>query len=87
MHPETFLGNYGLTYAGFNLYWWSETNKQRDMEVLIVVKKDILNRIIIDNQTDLINHTYCFYLDIQEFDPKSRKIGEKPELSIYIIRK
>lgn len=43
------------------------------MQVLIVSKKHILNKVIINNQTDLISHPYHFYLDIKEIDLKFRK--------------
>lgn len=38
------------------------------MQVLIIVKKDILDKVNIKNQTDLFNHPYCFCLNIKEFD-------------------
>lgn len=50
------------------------------MQVLIVIKKHILDRIIIDNQTDLISHSYCFCLDIKEIDLKSGKILRKTKI-------
>ena len=50
------------------------------MRVLIVVKKNILDRVIIDNQTDLINYLYCLYLDIQEFNPKFGKSPRKTRI-------
>ena len=77
---ELFLGNRSLAHTGFNLYWPSGTDNQRDMQVLIAVKKDILNRFIIDNQTDLISHPYCLCLDIKEFDPKSGKSLRKTRI-------
>ena len=45
---EPFLGNCSLAHVGFNLYWPVETNKQKDMGVLIAVKKDILNKVFIE---------------------------------------
>ena len=68
---KLFLRNRSLAYVGFNFYWLSGTDNQRDMQVLIAVKKDILNKVIIVNQMDTIKHPYCLYLDIKEFDPKS----------------
>ena len=50
------------------------------MRVLIAVKKDILDKDIIDNQTDLISHFYCLYLDIKEFDWKSGKSPRKTRI-------
>lgn len=38
------------------------------MQVMIAVKNDIPNTIIVKNQTDLISYFYCIYLDIKVFD-------------------
>ncbi len=32
-------------------------DNQKDMQVLIAVKKDILNMVIIENRTDLVCHS------------------------------
>lgn len=50
------------------------------MRVLIAVKKNILDRVIIDNQTDLISHPYSFCLDNKEFDLKSEKCLRKTRI-------
>ena len=50
------------------------------MQVLITVKKDILDRVIIDNRTDLISHSYCLCLEIKKFDPKSGKSLRKTKI-------
>ena len=73
MHPGTFLGNQSLAHTGFNLYWPSGTDNRKDMRVLIAVRKDILNRVVIENRTDLISHLYCICLDIKELDLQSGK--------------
>lgn len=44
------------------------------MQILIAVEKNILDRMIIDNQIDLISYFYYFCLNIKEFDLKSVKI-------------
>lgn len=46
---------------------------RRNMRVLSAVKKDILNRVVIKNQLNLISYLDYFCLDIQEFDLKSGK--------------
>ena len=51
------------------------------MQILIAIKKDILDRVIIDNRTDLISHPYCLCLDIKEFDPKSKKSLRKTRIT------
>lgn len=62
---ELFLANRSLAHAGFNLYWPFRTYNQKDMQVLIVVKKGILNRIVIENRTDLVSHPYYMVFDIK----------------------
>ena len=43
------------------------------MRVLVAIKKDILNKVIIENRTDLVSHPYCIVLDIREYNPTSGK--------------
>lgn len=43
------------------------------MLVLIIVKKDILNKLIIENRTDLISHLHYILLDMRECNPGFRK--------------
>lgn len=47
------------------------------MQVLIVVEKVILNKVIINNQIDLIIHLYCLYLNLKKFDLQSMKCLRK----------
>ena len=54
------------------------------MQVLIAVRKDILNKIIIENWTDLASHSYCIALDIKELKQVSRKYSRKTRIvNIY----
>lgn len=43
------------------------------MQVLTVVRKDILNNIIIENQIDLVSHPHCIVLDIKKRNSVSKK--------------
>ena len=43
----------------------------------MVVRKDILNKVIIDNRTDLVSHPYCSILDIKELHQLTRKVLSK----------
>ena len=43
------------------------------MQVLITVRKDILNKVIIKNRINLSSHPYCLILDIKELNPVLRK--------------
>lgn len=44
------------------------------MQVLITVRKNILNKVIVENQTDLVNHLYYIVLDIREFNKFPKNI-------------
>lgn len=58
-----------MLHSGFNLYWSSGTDNKKDMEVSIAVRKDIINWILINDQSDLVSHPYCLALDIKELEP------------------
>lgn len=55
------------------------------MQILIVVKKDILNKVIIKNWIEMVSHLYCIVLDIREFNSVLGNIQERPELLIFMI--
>lgn len=60
-------------HFGFNLYWPSRTENNKYIQVLMAVEKDIINRIIINNQSDFVSHPYCLTLDIKKLEPLIRK--------------
>ena len=63
---EPFLGKKNLAHTGFNLYWPVGAHDCKDNRVLIAVRKDLLNKIIVENRTDLLSHSYGMVLDITE---------------------
>ena len=71
---EPFFGNRSLAHAVFNLYWPSGTDNRKDIRVLIAFRKDIPNRVVIENRTDLVSHPYCLCLNIKEFDLESGSV-------------
>ena len=44
---------------------------------MTAVKKTLVNKIVVDHKTNLINHPYFMLLEIQEMDPQSKKLGKK----------
>ena len=74
---EPFLGNRSLVHVGFNLYWPSGTDNRNNMRVLTAVRKDILNKVIIENRINLASHPYCIVLDIKELNPVSRNYSRR----------
>lgn len=71
---EPFLGKQAISHPGFNFYWPSGTKNRKDMRVLTVVRKDILSKVVVENRTDLVSHSYCMVVDIREPYPQA---GEK----------
>ena len=78
------MGNRSLAHIGYNLYWPFGTDNRKDMQVIIAVRKDIPNTIIVENQTDLISHPYCICLDIKEIDGQTeRRLRKTRVINLY----
>lgn len=58
------MGKKILAHAGLSLYWPAGTHNCKDNWVLIAVRKDLLNKTIVENRTDLVSHPYGMVLDI-----------------------
>ena len=74
---EPFLGNRSIAHSGFNLYWPFGTDNRKDMRVLMVVRKDILSKVVVENRTDLVSHPYCMIFDVKELHTQSGKCLRK----------
>lgn len=61
---KPFFGNNNLFYTRNNLDQLSKRYNQKNNQVLAIVKKNILNKIIIENETYLISYYYCIILNI-----------------------
>ena len=68
---EPFLGNRNITHSAFNFYW--PGGSRTDARVLTAVKKELVNKIIVENRTDLVNYPYFLALDIWDIDGQSGK--------------
>lgn len=66
-----------------SLYWLSETNNPKDIQVFIMVKKDILNKVIVKNETNLVRHFYSIILDIREINPISKEYLKKTRVTYF----
>ncbi len=70
---EPFVRKRVISHSGFNFYWSSANRENRkDIRVLIAVRKDVVNEVILENRSDLASHPYCMILDIKELHPKTR---------------
>ena len=63
---EPFLGKKNLAHVGFHLYWPAKAHDCKDNQVFIAIRKDLLNKIIVENRTDLVSYPYGMVLNITE---------------------
>ena len=72
---EPFIGNRNITHSVFNFYW--PGGSRTEARVLTAVKKELANRIIVENRSDLVNHPYFLTLDIREMDSQSKRLARR----------
>lgn len=63
---KLFIKNRNITHSAFNLYWLGKL--KTEARILTAVKKWLVNKIIVENKTDLIDHPYFLALDIRDMD-------------------
>ena len=77
---KPFLGNHSFVYIKFYLYWLSGTDKRKNVQVLVAIRKDIFNKVIIKNYIDLVRHLYYIILDIKELNLVSENFSRKTNI-------
>lgn len=66
MIQELFISSQEICHSRFNFYWLS--GKKKKIQVMIVVEKDLGDKIIADHRTDLIYHLYFLLYKIRKVD-------------------
>ena len=56
MVQELFIGNREIAHSRFNVYW--PQGEKKNIRVLTAVKKDLVDKIVIDYKTNLVSHPY-----------------------------
>ncbi len=54
---ELFLGGKNITYSAFNFYWPGRVTTEA--RVLTLVKNDLVDKIVMENRSNLADHS-CF---------------------------
>ncbi len=75
MLPDPFIGIREISHSAFNLYW--PQAERKEIKVMTAVQKELTDKIVLQNRTDLVNHPYVMLLEIRELDPRSKKSGRK----------
>ena len=84
--PEAIcLGRRDLVHAAFSQYW-PEVSRI-EARVMTAIRKDILNRVVMDNRTDLIAHSYFLAIDVREINPRIKRSDRRTRVvnAYYII--
>lgn len=79
---ELFIGNRKLIHNAFNFYW-----PQRDkvaIQVMTVVKNDLLHKIVIKHKMNKVNHPYFIFFKIRDLCHQSKWLKKKTRVfNIY----
>lgn len=63
---KLFIGNQELFHSAFNFYW--PQRKKSEIKAVTAIRKYLIDKCIIENRIDLVNHLYFIFLEIQKLD-------------------
>ena len=52
-------------------------NERKDARILTAVRRNILNRIVVDNKSDLKSYLYIIIVDVRRNDLINRELGRR----------
>ena len=70
-----------FSHGGYLLYW--PEGGRRDCRVVIAVRRDLLDQLIIEARTDLISHPYILAVDIWDLDRAREKARRTRVINCY----
>ena len=70
-----------FSHGGYLLYW--PEGGRRDCRVVIAVRRDLLDQLIIEARTDLISHPYILTVDIWDLDRAREKARRTRVINCY----
>lgn len=76
---ELFIDNQEISYSRFNFYW--PQRKRKNIKVMTIVRKNLIDKIMVDHRIDLVNHLYFMLLEIQKLDTQSKR----PRRKIWVV--
>ena len=79
---ELFIGNQEISQSKFNFYWPKE--KKKNIRVMMAIRKELVDKIIVDYWINLVNHSYFMLLEIWELDLWLKRPGKKTQvINVY----
>lgn len=70
---KPFIENRSISHNVFNFYW--SKGLKNKVQVFTIIKKELVNKIIVDNRTNLVDHSYFLTLDLQDIDNRINKLA------------
>ena len=75
---ELFIERKDLIHATFSQYWSKDL--RIEARVMIAVRKDILNRVMMNNRIDLIVYFYFLVIDVREINSRIKKSDRRTRI-------
>lgn len=81
MLQELFISNQKLIHSIFNFYWLQRNRIV--IRVMTVVRRNLLDKIVVEYRIDLINYPYFIFLEIRDLDQQSLLSKKTQILNVY----
>ena len=79
---EPFIRNREISHGVFNFYW--PQGNRTEIRVMIAIRKDLLDKIVVEHRIDLLTYFYSIFLEIRDSDQQLKRPGRKTRvLNIY----
>lgn len=78
MIPKLFIWNREICHGGFNFYL--SLKKSKEIEVITAVRRNLRDKIIMNNITKLVYHPYFIFFEIRELDMQSKKLERETQV-------
>ena len=69
-------------HGGYQIYW-PEAGSPRDWRVAIAIRRDLVNKVIVEARTDLIDHPYLIAMDVWELNRAREKTRRTRIINCY----
>ena len=63
--------------------YWPETGSRRDQRVVVAIRRDLVNKVIAEARTDLLDHPYFMTMDLWELNRAREKIRRTRIINCY----
>jgi hypothetical protein len=71
-----------LQHRGYQIYW-PEAGIRKDHRVAVAIRRDLLNKVMVEARTDLLNHPYLMMMDVWELGRNRERIRQIRIINCY----